>query len=113
MSEICYPTKNEDGVYEWTLKDKFGHDIYCYYNGYTELHIKSETKCLDENCGGELYYLYGQGKWVCGKCGKVYDEKEELLVVDEDEFGKFMYPDSKHVVAIDFDAYFGFLDGMF
>ena len=40
MGNFYYPTRNEDGVYEWMLKDKFGNDIYCYYNGYTELHIK-------------------------------------------------------------------------
>ena len=40
MGDFYYPVKNEDGVYEWMLKDKFGNDIYCYYNGYTELHIK-------------------------------------------------------------------------
>lgn len=37
MGDFYYPAKNEDGVYEWILKDKFGNDIYCYYNGYTEL----------------------------------------------------------------------------
>lgn len=52
MGDFYYSVKNEDGVYEWMLKDKFGNNIYCYYNGYTELHIKSETKCLDVNCGG-------------------------------------------------------------
>ena len=82
MGDFYYPTRNEDGVCEWMLKDKFGNDIYCYYNGYTELHIKSETKCLDINCGGELYPLPG-ARWVCGRCGKEYNEKELLKVSKE------------------------------
>lgn len=111
MGDFYYPTRNEDGVYEWMLKDKFGNDIYCYYNGYTELHIKSETKCLDIDCGGELYHLRG-ARWVCGKCGREYDEKELIRVSDE-EFGFYQYPNANHAAAIDFEAYFGFLEGMF
>lgn len=51
-------------------------------------------------------------RWVCGRCGKEYNEKE-LLKVSDEEFGFYQYPNANHAAAIDFEAYFGFLEGMF
>lgn len=64
--------EDENGILTWLAYDKFGNEIYCYWNGYTEFHVKSEPIC---DCGGELLYL-NRGKWVCAKCGRNYNENE-------------------------------------
>lgn len=52
--------EDENDILTWLAYDKFGNEIYCYWNGYTEFHVKSEPLC---DCGGELLYL-DRGKWV-------------------------------------------------
>lgn len=38
---------------------------------------------------------------------------ERATKVSDEEFGFYQYPNANHAAAIDFEAYFGFLEGMF
>lgn len=116
--------EDENGILTWLAYDKFGNEIYCYQNGYTEFHVKSEPIC---DCGGELLYL-NRGKWVCAKCGRKYNQNEldmpYVYGVDDSypnndipntkDFGRYYYAGKENAAgSVDPDSYYAYLNEMY
>lgn len=105
--------EDENDILTWLAYDKFGNEIYCYWNGYTEFHVKSEPLC---DCGGELLYL-DRGKWVALNVEETII-RMNLICLNNDipntkDFGRYYYAGKGNVAgSVDPDPYYAYLNGM-
>ena len=79
---------NFDGIEEWIAWDSAGNEVRCYYDGYTELHIKRPV-C---DCGTDLI-RESKNWWICPGCRRRYSDGRLITPYVEEIF--YDYPDDE------------------